>query len=134
MVVRATHRARVEWIDTDAAGIHHNTTIARYAEAAEAALMRGLGLEAYFAVAPRVRYEVDFLAPLRFGDEVEATVCVEQVGRTSLTLGFEVWGGPTGAAPSRSARGRYVTVHLDRASGVATPWPDDWRARLGGAS
>nr|WP_303714410.1 transposase [Kutzneria buriramensis]WKX14273.1 transposase [Kutzneria buriramensis] len=39
----AVHRSRVEWVDTDAAGIYHNTTVVRYAEAAEAALMREHG-------------------------------------------------------------------------------------------
>lgn len=133
MTVGATHRGRVEWIDTDSAGIHHNTAITRYVESAEAALVRGLGLDDYFPVAPRVRYEVDFEAPLRFGDEVSATVRVERVGTSSLTLAFEVWGGPAGAPAVRAARGRYVTVHLDRASGTASPWPDDWRAALGAA-
>lgn len=131
MTVAGTHRGRVEWIDTDAAGIHHNTAIARYAESAEAALVRGLGLDDYFASAPRVRYEVDLEAPLRFGDEVTATVQVERVGTSSLTLAFEVWGGPPGAPAVRAASGRYVTVHLDRATGAASPWPDSWRAALG---
>ncbi|WP_436700320.1 acyl-CoA thioesterase [Nocardioides sp. BYT-33-1] len=129
-VPAGTHRGRVEWIDTDAAGIHHNTAIARYVESAEAALIRGLGLDGYFPVAPRVRYEVDFEAPLRFGDEVAATVRVERLGRSSLTFGFEVWGGPAGTPPVRAARGRYVTVHLDPAGGTASPWPDAWRAVL----
>ncbi|KAB2810866.1 acyl-CoA thioesterase [Pimelobacter simplex] len=131
VTVRATHRGRVEWIDTDSAGIHHNTAIARYVESAEAALMRGLGLDAYFASAPRVRYEVDFEAPLRFGDEVTATVQVERVGTSALSFTFEVHGGPEGTTPVRAARGRYVTVHIDRATGTSSPWPDDWRAALG---
>ncbi|WP_215813007.1 thioesterase family protein [Pimelobacter sp. 30-1] len=132
--MNGTHRGRVEWIDTDSAGIHHNTAIARYVESAEAALMRGLGLDGYFPVAPRVRYEVDFEAPLRFGDEVTATVHVERLGTSSLTLAFEVWGGPEGTPAVRAARGRYVTVHLDRASGTASPWPEAWRSRLGGSA
>jgi acyl-CoA thioester hydrolase len=57
------HRTRIEWIDTDAAGIYHNSTVVRFVEAAEASLMDGLGLHGCFPVAPRVRYEVDFDAP-----------------------------------------------------------------------
>jgi len=131
--VAATHRGRVEWVDTDSAGIHHNTAITRYVESAEAALARDLGLDGYFPAAPRVRYEVDFEAPLRFGDTVTATVRVERVGTSSLTLGFEVWGGPPDTPPVRVAAGRYVTVHLDLAAGTPAPWPDSWRAALGGA-
>lgn len=58
------HRTRIEWIDTDAAGIYHNSTIVRFVEAAEASLMDERGLHGYFPAAPRVRYEVDFESPL----------------------------------------------------------------------
>ncbi|WP_447645311.1 hypothetical protein [Nocardioides zeae] len=42
----------MEWIDTDAAGIYHNSTVVRWVEAAEAALMRARGLSGYFPAAP----------------------------------------------------------------------------------
>jgi acyl-CoA thioester hydrolase len=38
-------RRRIEWIDTDAAGIYHWTTAFRLAEAAEGALYTALGIE-----------------------------------------------------------------------------------------
>src|SRR5689334_5339695 len=47
-------RTRVEWMDTDAAGIYHNSSVMRFVESAEAELMRQRGLDGYFAVAPRV--------------------------------------------------------------------------------
>lgn len=124
------HRTHVNWIDTDAAGIHHHTSIARWAEAAEADLMRGVGLAGYFPVAPRVRYEADFTSSLHPGDEVTATIVVERLGRTSLTLAFEVSGGPAGTPPVLAARGRYVTVHVGAPSGGTSPWPAQWRAAL----
>ena len=37
----ADFRTVVEWIDTDAAGIYHNSTVARFVEAAEARMMAG---------------------------------------------------------------------------------------------
>ncbi|WP_420121577.1 acyl-CoA thioesterase [Nakamurella sp.] len=124
------HRTHVGWIDTDAAGIHHHTSIARWTEAAEADLMRGAGLTGYFPVAPRVRYEADFVASLGPGDEVTDTIAVERLGRTSLSLAFEVRGGPAGEPAVLVARGRYVTVHLDGPGGRPAPWPASWRARL----
>ena len=87
-----THRARVEWMDTDAAGHHHNTAINRWVESAEASLMRERGLAGYFGAAPRVRHEVDYESRLWFGQEVSATVVVERIGISSLTFGYEVWG------------------------------------------
>jgi len=131
-------RTTVEWIDTDASGIYHNSTVTRFVEAAEAALMRDRGIEGYFPSAPRVRFEADFLAPLFFGQQVTATVRLARVGTSSMTWEFEVWGESFEGRPrSLAARGRYVTVHL--ASGAAVlgeartsaPWPASWLEALG---
>jgi acyl-CoA thioester hydrolase len=134
-VATASIRSRIEWVDTDAAGIYHNSTVIRLVEAAEAALVRERGLEGYFPVAPRVRYEADFEAPLYFGQEVTTTVSVAELGTSSMTFRFEVWGEAFHGAPRvLAARGRYVTVHLDRGATPArsTPWPEDWLHRLTG--
>lgn len=132
------HRARIEWVDTDAAGIYHNTTIVRFVEAAEAALMRERGIDGYFPAAPRVRYEVDFERPLTFGQEVTTTVELEHLGESSMTFAFEVWGEQFESRPrSRAAHGRYVTVHIrgSHSDGTAssTPWPPAWRQILAAA-
>ena len=126
------HRARLEWMDTDAAGIYHNTTVARFAEAAEAELMRAHGVPGYFPVAPRVRYEAEFEASIRFGEEVETRVELLRLGRSSMTFGFEVWRDTSDGRPRRrAARGSYVTVHVpDKENGGSAPWPAAWRASL----
>ena len=130
----ATLRSRIEWIDTDAAGIYHNSTVTRLVESTEAALTRERGLEGYFPVAPRVRFEADFEAPLFFGQEVTTTVSVAELGTSSMTFTFEVWGEEFEGAPRvRAAKGRYVTVHLDRSGPgrpQSAPWPSDWVERL----
>ena len=127
-------RRRVEWSDTDAAGIHHHTAIARFAEAAEAEHMRARGLDAYFPVAPRVRFEVDYQAPLLFGQEVTVVLAVERVGEASMTFVFEVWGEAFGERERvRSAVGRYVTVHVPGLHGGearSAPWPEGWAQRV----
>ncbi|WNV77065.1 thioesterase family protein [Geodermatophilus sp. DSM 44513] len=127
----------MEWIDTDAAGIHHNTAITRYTESAEAALMRSRGLQqAYFPRAPRVRYEVDVEAPLRVGQELTAVVDLVRIGTSSMTFAFEVWGEAFAGHPRRrAAAGRFVTVHLtgEHAGDVparSSPWPAEWVAAL----
>ena len=64
-------RHRVEWLDTDAAGIYHWSTVARFAEAAEAALHNALGItELTFGATPRLSVSFEFARPLRFNDEV----------------------------------------------------------------
>jgi acyl-CoA thioester hydrolase len=128
------HRTRIEWIDTDAAGIYHNSAVVRFVEAAEASLMIERGLPGYFPVAPRVHYEVDFEAPLFFGQEVSAVVELVGIGAASMTFAFEVWGEPfEGRARHRAAHGRYVTAHIDRdhrAGAASAPWPEEWVAAL----
>ncbi|MCC9307788.1 acyl-CoA thioesterase [Kitasatospora sp. RB6PN24] len=133
---RAVHRCHVEWMDTDAAGHHHNTAIVRFVEAAEAALMRDSGITGYFGAAPRVRYEVDFSAPLWFGQHVTTVLTVERIGTSSLTLRFEVWGEQTDHQPrSLAAAGRMVTAHVPVGQRSAVPWPEAWIAawRKGGS-
>jgi acyl-CoA thioester hydrolase len=125
------HRTRVEWVDTDAAGIYHNTAVVRFVESAEAALMRDRGLHDYFPKAPRVRYEVEFAAPLRFGQEVTVVVELTRLGDSSMTFSFEVWGEEFEGRPrTRAAHGSYVTVHVAEHGRKSSRWPESWRAAL----
>jgi acyl-CoA thioester hydrolase len=123
--VEATIERRVEWHDTDAAGHQHNSVILRWAEEAEAALLRQYGLDWLFGSTPRVRQEVDYRARLRFGAVAHTRIWVLNVGRTSMRLGFEVT-GPDGLA----ADGVVVIVHSSPASATSQPWPDQVRQAL----
>jgi acyl-CoA thioester hydrolase len=129
---QATHRRRIEWVDTDASGIYHNTAVVRLAEAAEAELMRQRGLDDYFPEAPRVHYEVDFESPLRFGQDATATVVLERLGSRSMGFRFEVWKEADVHGPRvRAAHGSYVTVHVRQdgsgdGRGHSEPWPEAW--------
>ncbi|UKY48000.1 acyl-CoA thioesterase [Streptomyces inhibens] len=132
-VTRAVHRSRVGWMDTDAAGHHHNTAVVRFVEEAEATLMRERGITGYFGAAPRVRYEVDFASPLWFGQEVTTTVVLERIGTSSFTFRFEVWGEETDRHARRlAASGRYVTAHVPRGADRSAPWPVPWVTALKG--
>lgn len=127
-------RTRVEWVDTDAAGIYHNGSVIRFVESAEAELMRQRGIDGYFPISPRVRFEADFEAPLFFGQEVTVDLRITRLGRTSLTFEFDVWGEEfEGRARLLAARGLYVTVHVTGQHGTdgsSAPWPTDWVTRL----
>lgn len=80
---------RVEFVDTDAGGRIHHTAALRWAERAEHQLLRALGWPE-LARFPRRRLEVDFVGPLRFGDEVVVEIAASAVGRTSITYGWRV--------------------------------------------
>jgi acyl-CoA thioester hydrolase len=122
--VRITRR--IEWMDTDAAGIYHWTSVFRLAEAAEATLHRSLGIgDRTFGATPRLAISAQFIRSLRFDDEVEVELAVEEVGRTSLHYRLTIE-GPDGEA----AIGSITVCLVDRETRTPTPWPDDVRAAL----
>ena len=107
-----TTRRRVEFRDTDAAGIVHYTAFFFWMESAEHELLRAAGVrvvdrgpEGVDASWPRVSAGCDYTAAVRFGDEIDIAVEVESIGRSSVTYGFQFShdGVPV-------ARGRVVAV------------------------
>jgi acyl-CoA thioester hydrolase len=129
MTASAVRRVTVGWSDTDAGGHHHHASITRFVEEAEAQLYRSVGVPQLMALVPRVEYHAEFLGRLFYQDEVEVTLTVAAVGRTSLTYSFEVRRVDDG---SLASRGGYVVVHIDETTRRSAPWPDDLRKALGG--
>jgi len=84
-------RRRIEFVDTDMAGIVHFSNFFRFMEAAEVEFLRGLGLAVVMEWLgqplsfPRVAARCDYLHPVRFQDEVEILVQLVRLGRKSLT-------------------------------------------------
>jgi acyl-CoA thioester hydrolase len=128
MPATITIQRRVQWMDTDAAGIWHHSVVLRWAEEAEAELHRRLGIiDLTFGATPRVKTEFEFPSSVRFDDAVDVTLTVSHVGTTSMTYEIEV------TNESRPvANGRMVVVLIDRASGDKKPWPDKVRDTLAG--
>ncbi len=126
---------RVDFCDTDMAGIIHFSNFFRYMEFAEVAFLRSRGLSVAMTWGtehlgfPRVSATCDFLHPIRFEDVVEIAVHVERVGRKSVTYSFEFTheGKPV-------ARGRVSAVCCRVQPGVnqieSIEIPEDIRARL----
>jgi acyl-CoA thioester hydrolase len=123
---RVVLRRRIEWMDTDAAGIYHWTTAFRLAEAAEAALHTALGIADFtFGATPRVAVSASFSHPLRFNDPVDVELAVEALGRTSVSYRLAITGE---AGPA--VDGQLKACLIDRSTGRAIPWPPDVRERL----
>jgi acyl-CoA thioester hydrolase len=114
---------RVEFADTDAGGRIHHTAALRWAERAEHQLLRSLGW-AELTRFPRRRLEVDFLGPLRFGDEVVVEIAATAVGRTSVTYRWQVLRDGVSCV-----EGTTTCVHVDDA-GRPCPVPAELRAAL----
>lgn len=117
-------RLRVAWADTDAGGRIHFTAALRYAELAETGLRRKLGLLADWGDYPRRHVEAEYLAVLRFEDEVAVNIHPERLGRTSITWSWEI-----ACEGEVCVRGRHTVVHVDE-GGRASPLPADLREAL----
>jgi len=121
-----TIQRRVQWMDTDAAGIWHHSVVIRWLEEAEADLHRRLGVsDRTFGATPRVRTEFTFATSVQFDDLVDVTLTVSALGETSITYHLEVRRGTTAVAS-----GRVIAVLIDRETGEKRPWPDDLRQLL----
>jgi YbgC/YbaW family acyl-CoA thioester hydrolase len=85
---------RVEFAETDMAGIVHYVNFFRYMESAEHAFFRALGLSIVMDQFeppvgwPRIRAECHFTHPLRFEDEVEVHLLVREKRSKSLSYAF----------------------------------------------
>jgi acyl-CoA thioester hydrolase len=123
---RSVIQSRVAWVDTDASGRIHFTAAFRWAEAAETALRRSLGLLEDWAHYPRRAVECEYLAVLRFEDELEIEIVVEAVGTSSVTYGWEI--RRDGDA---CIRGRHTVVHVD-ADDRPAPLSTETRRALSG--
>ena len=94
MVVFRTKR-RIEFGDTDMAGIVHFANFFRFMESAECKFLRSRGLsvtmdwEGQAIGFPRVSASCDYVSPARFEDVLEVAVSIARVGAKSVTYAFE---------------------------------------------
>lgn len=89
----------MQFADVDQAGVVHLPCLLRYLEEAEQAWWRAAGLSIADSTSgvgwPRVAVAFEFRRPLRFEEEVEVRVRLEQVGARSLRYGHTVVRGAT---------------------------------------
>lgn len=126
-----THR--VEFAETDMAGIMHFANFFRLMERTEHAFLRSLGFSVHMEYEgrtygwPRVHASCDYRQPLRFEDLVEVQLRVREKKPRALTYEF-VFRKPDGEGFAEVARGAItaVCVTMDAESGrmKAAPIPD----------
>lgn len=87
-------KRRVEFRDTDAAGMVHFSVFFVYMEQAEHELLRHLGLSVHASDAegvisfPRVAARCDYQRAAHFEDELEIEVAIVRLGKKSVTYEF----------------------------------------------
>ena len=85
---------RLQFRDTDCAGIAHFTSYYGYMEEAEHEMLRSVGLRVFTEDAegliswPRVSSHCDFRSPLRFDEEFSIEACVSDITEKSVKYGF----------------------------------------------
>ncbi len=112
---------RVEFADTDLAGIMHFSNFFRFMESTEHAFYRSLGFSvenqgggASLGLGwPRVRAECEYKSPLRFEEEVEIRLLVREVRNRSVRFEFRFRKMDDGQA-IEVARGALTAVCVSR--------------------
>ncbi len=85
---------RIEWADTDTAGIIHFSRYFCFMEEVEHEFLRSLGLSCIMErdgqriTWPRVNATCDFIRPVRFEDVVDVHLSVKRKGTKSITFEF----------------------------------------------
>jgi acyl-CoA thioester hydrolase len=128
---------RVEFAETDMAGIVHFANYFRLMEETEHAFIRSLGLSIHMTDEgrtiswPRVNAHCDYFSPLRFEDEVEVHLTVKEKKRASLTYDFSF---RKAGADELVARGSItvVCVAMDKQLGKmkAVTMPDAFSSQI----
>ena len=93
MAVEHVERIRVAWVDTDAGGRIHFSNAFRWAEQAETALRRELGILDGWGDYPRKHAEAEFHRVLRFEDCIQCEACMFACPTEALVM------FPEGAVP-----------------------------------
>lgn len=125
---------RVDFCDTDMAGIVHFSNFFRYMEFAEIAFLRSRGLsvkmdwEGELIGFPRVSAQCDYVKPATFEDVLDISVTIIRLGQKSVTYGFAFSRGDVAIA-----KGQVTSVCCRIGEGnkiEAMPIPEGYRTKL----
>jgi acyl-CoA thioester hydrolase len=121
------YRERVRFRDLDVMGHVNNAVYLTYIESARVAYLQDLGaaatLEDMSIIVARI--EIDFRAPVGFGEEVEISVHASRFGEKSFDLDYVLRIGGKVVAEAKS-----VLVSYDYGKGEAVDLPEEWREKL----
>lgn len=113
-------RRRVEFAETDMAGLVHFSNFLRYVELAEAEFFEALNLPLISANRiqslgwPRVRVQCNYAEPLYFRDEIEVLIFVKAIKIKAIEWGFRIFRIEQDGLQTRVAKGSLTTVHVKK--------------------
>ena len=123
------HRTRldVRFRDIDAFGHVNNAVFSSYLEQARIGYLLDALESQRFDRLPLIlaRVELDYRAPILFGDPIEVLTRIDWIGRSSIAMSHELH-----AAERLAAQASTVLVTYDYEISKPMPVPDDWRLRF----
>lgn len=126
---RFSVKKRVRYAEIDGQKVVFNSRYLEYFDLGMTEYWRELGVHAtYPEGAPEfhvARSEVNYRAPILFDEEIDICVRCARVGRSSMTIEFEIHGA---GKDDLRADGLLVDVHVAEAQGAVQPVPDEFVA------
>ena len=121
------HREAVRFRDLDPMGHVNNAVFLTYIESARTRFLQHLGavqtLDDLAIIVARI--EIDFRAPVGFGEDVDISVRASRFGGKSFDLDYELRVDGEVVAEAKS-----VLVAYDYGTGQPIELPDEWREKL----
>jgi YbgC/YbaW family acyl-CoA thioester hydrolase len=116
MAYEHTSTRRIEFSETDMAGLVHFSNFFRYMETAERDFFEAAGVDLINTKPgevvgwPRVRAECKFSAPLRFGETIDIHLAVKSVKDRSIDFQFRIFRRNEDGTRTQAGKGHMATV------------------------
>lgn len=124
-----THRRRIEFRETDMAGIVHFSNFFAYMEQAEHAFLRSVGMGVVCEVQgqkiswPRVNANCDYKVAIKFEEMIDIEVSVAKIGNKSVTYAFDFFRAQTKVASGTITAVCCLFEHGKKPGSIPTPQP-----------
>lgn len=134
-----TSTRRVEFSETDMAGLVHFSNFFKYMETAERDFFEAAGVDLIRTQPgelvgwPRARAECKFSAPLRFGDTIDIHLAVKSVKDRAIDYQFRIFRRNEDGSRTQAGKGHMTTIlaKLDEGGELqSTGLSDDLRKRI----
>lgn len=134
-----TSTRRIEFSETDMAGLVHFSNFFRYMETAERDFYEAAGVDLINSKPgqlvgwPRVRAECKFSAPLRFGDTIKVHLAVKNVKDRAIDFQFRIYRQNQDGTRTQAGKGHLTTVFTQLGPNgelISIPLTDEIKAKI----
>ena len=134
-----TSTRRIEFSETDMAGLVHFSNFFKYMETAQRDFFEAAGVDLIRTEPgelvgwPRVRAECKFSAPLRFGDTIDIHLAVKSVKDRAIDYQFRIFRCNMDGSRTQAGKGHMTTIlaKLDKGGKLqSAELSDDLRERI----